>query len=146
MHHVTVRALIQIATLLLVALPLQAAAPQERLFLADKFIWSGEGGVRAVRIFGKFNSRELMVENLALDHEVGRLSDLRNSSALRVWTLGDILVSMELNANGFVGSWTVAGPRPLIDAYAARLTKANETRTIFYDFGLSELSPYFSAD
>ncbi len=146
MHRVSVRTLIQIATLLMAVLPLQAAAPQERLFLADKFIWTGEGGIRAVRIFGKFNSRELMVENLALDHEVGRLPDLRNSSTVRVWTLADILVSMELNANGFVGSWTVAGPRPLIDAYAASLAKAYETRTIFYDFGLFELSTYFSTD
>jgi hypothetical protein len=123
-----------------------AVAAQERLYLADKYIWGPPDGVRAVRISGKFNSRELMVAKLKLDLVVGTVPDARSPTRERVLTLGDILVSMDLNANGYVGSWTIAGPRSVVTAYVSSLSRTNDDRSVFYDFGVTDLVPSFSTD
>jgi hypothetical protein len=136
-------AALSVAICLSVSLPVMA---QERLHLADKYLWVGSDGVRAVRVGGKFHSRELMVAKLSLDLVVGTVPDSRSPTRERVVTLGDILVSLDLNGNGFVGSWTVAGPRSLITAYVAGLSKSNDDRSVFYDFGFTELTPSFSTD
>ena len=122
------------------------AFSQERLFLSDRYIWTGAEGMRAVRITGKFQSAQAMVELLKLDAEVGRLADRRSPNQEKVWTLRAILVSIDFNANGNVATWTVAGPRRLITAYVHTLSEKNDDRSLFYDFGARDLEPYFSTD
>jgi len=57
----------------------------------------------------------------------------------RLWVLGDILVALSVNGNGFVAVWTVAGPKDVIEAYLAEFRSIVRTKHPIYDFGIRSL-------
>jgi len=100
---------------------------EDLLIVADqKYYWGPEANA-GVSIFGKFNSSKLMNETLNLSKEIGLFKSKK-------WTLSDILVSMDLNANGDVASWIVSGPKPLLLSYLKELKNRYQDKTLFYDF------------
>ena len=122
------------------------AAQPETIHLADKFLWLDSGKLCATRVFGKFNSLELMVENLRLDHVVGTVPAPRSPTGTEAVPLERILVSLDVNGNGHVAAWVVAGPCSFISTYVESLSRSNDDRSVFYDFGSKDLAPQFSAD
>lgn len=100
---------------------------KDLLIVADqKYYWGPEGNA-GVSIFGKFNSSKQMKETLDLSKEIGRFKSKK-------WTLSDVLISMDLNANGDVASWIVSGPKPLLLGYLKELKNRYQDKTLFYDF------------
>jgi hypothetical protein len=122
------------------------ALGQSRILLSDEYLWTGEEGTRVVRISGKFQSEEAMTETLNLTARIGRFSDRVWPHEERDWRLKDVLLSMDLNGNGNVASWIVAGPTPLITDYVDTLAARLADRTIFYDFNVQDRDWYFPAD
>lgn len=102
------------------------------LHLADQRYWPGSEENLALGITGKFNSLEEMTSTFKLDNIVGAFGH-------RTWIFADILVSMDCNANGYVISWVVSGPKPLISAYVQRLENLYKQNKVFYDFGYFEV-------
>lgn len=107
-----------------------ASLHQEAVIVADqKYCWESEGNL-GISISGKFNSSEKMAETLNLNKEIGTFNS-------RKWKLVDILVSMDLNANGDVATWEVSGPKPLLSNYLEDLEAKYKDNSLFYDFGYS---------
>jgi hypothetical protein len=97
--------------------------------VADRLYYGGPEGNAAYAIFGKFHTRSQMTAYLRLDARVGKFSG-------RSWALSEILVSMDLNANGYVAQWVVSGPKPLIETYLTSLRKIHESGNMMYDFSV----------
>lgn len=101
-----------------------ASEPAEEAFvLADRYVYVGDEGGEGVELVAKFKTREALIAHFDLKREIGALGG-------KPWALRDVLIDLDLNANGEVASWTVAGPKPLIDAYV-EATKASPD---IYDF------------
>lgn len=115
------------------AQPSEAAEEKEVEIVADQLYWWEPEGNLGAGIVGKFNSREQMEEELSLTKKIGTFR-----SKERV--LGDILVSIDLNANGDVASWTVSGPKPLVSEYLNTLETGYKDKSLFYDFGYSYIN------
>lgn len=104
--------------------------PPVGVVVADKYYWPGPEGNLGLKITGKFISLEKEAATFDLLQEIGQFRG-------RQWKLADILVAVDLNANGNVATWQVSGPRPLITEYLDRLRKQYEDRSLFYDFGFT---------
>lgn len=117
--------------------------------VARRLYYSGPEGNSAYCVSWKFNSFEDMVQNLWLGAPIGRFHSeeclagkcVDPGCAATEWRLGDILVSMYLNANGYCPSIIVSGPKPLVDAYVGRLSAEEETGRdlMWYDFSCSPI-------
>jgi len=114
-----------------------AQAPNGNILVADAYYWSGPEGNLGIEITGKFQSEEGLKNILSLSSEIGLFKDRRYPSKERNWTLRDVLISVDLNANGSVATWRVSGPRPLLASYLDRLKRLYEDKSMFYDFGYS---------
>jgi len=108
--------------------------------VADQLYWFGSDGEEnlAYQIVAKFYSQSQLADVLRLDTTVGEYSG-------RSWTLADILVEVDLNANGDVASWIVSGPASLISAYIDNLQHLYSYGEIMYDFGAREINAKPSA-
>jgi len=102
---------------------------KEPILVADQlYYWEDDAENIGISITGKFNSREKMAETFDLLRIVGLFQG-------RAWALADILVTVDLNANGDVASWEISGPEPLLMSYIKDLDARYEDRSLFYDFG-----------
>jgi hypothetical protein len=134
------KAVLSAAFLLLVSL---AAYAQESsssklgdpVLIADAYFWTGPEGNLGVEITGKFQSEEKLKNTLNLDGKVGRFKSKKFPFDDRNWVLRDVLVTVDLNAQGPVAIWRVCGPKPLIASYLEGLKKRHEDKSLFSDFG-----------
>src|SRR5262245_24842445 len=78
----------------------QVAGAQQSVLLADRFIAGRPDAMRVVRIVGKFQSEALMAEHLRLTWGFERLTERQATDVGKSLTLRDVLVSVDLNANG----------------------------------------------
>ena len=121
-----------LSALLMYAFTGSASAQSRRgdtLFVSDRYLIGATAGAA---ITAKFDSSRARTAMLRLDAPVATVSGKR-------WVLGDILVTLGVNGNGYVAVWTVAGPRNVIDAYLTRLRTLARKRHPIYDFGINEL-------
>jgi hypothetical protein len=104
------------------------------ILVADQLYWWGlDGGEnQAYRIVAKFNSQPQLTSALRLDASIGKFAG-------RSWILADILVQIDLNANGNVATWIVSGPEFLTAAYVENLRQLYEENITMYDFSVSEV-------
>ncbi|MCD4700974.1 MAG: hypothetical protein K8S24_03865 [Candidatus Aegiribacteria sp.] len=104
------------------------------VLVADRLYWfeSDGKGNQAYHICAKFYSQSQLADVLRLDTTVGEYFG-------RSWTLADILVQVDLNANGNVASWIISGPAPLILEYIGDLQQLYENGELMYDFGAFEI-------
>jgi hypothetical protein len=102
--------------------------------VADEYYWAGPEGNVGIAITGKFKSLEAMAQTLGLTAPVGRFRDRQSSFKTKDWVLRDILISMNLNANGLVATWRVSGPKPLLLDYVRDLEGLYKAGTVLYDF------------
>jgi len=102
--------------------------------VADRLYWFGSDGEvnQAYRITAKFNSQSDLADVLRLNAVIGEFAG-------RSWTLADILVQVDLNANGYVASWMISGPEPLISSYIGELQQLYENGELMYDLSASEI-------
>jgi hypothetical protein len=106
-----------------------AAEPQEGpLVVADQLYWAGPEGNLALDITAKFNDARAMLKHLDLEAPVGRFGD-------KDWTLRQIIVAADFNANGEVASWLISGPKPLVEGYLKALQSSGDT----YDLSHQEV-------
>lgn len=112
---------------------LQITSPP--ILVADRLYWFGSDGEgnQAYQICAKFYSQSQLADALRLDTTVGEYVD-------RLWTLADILVQVDLNANGNVATWMVSGPVPLILVYIDDLQQLYENNELMYDFSAREIN------
>jgi len=75
------------------------------MLVADQLYWWDSEGIenQAYQITAKFNSQSHLISVLRLDAPIGKF-------ASKSWTLADILVQVDLNANGDVATWVISGP------------------------------------
>ena len=104
------------------------------ILVADQLYWWGSKGGenQAYLITAKFNSQSQLASVLRFDAPIGQFAD-------RSWTLADILVQVDLNANGDVATWIVSGPELLTAAYVDSLRGLYDERIVMYDFYASEV-------
>jgi hypothetical protein len=107
----------------------------ERVLVADVLYWTGPEGNLGIEISGKFQSEQGLKDVLSLSTEIGLLKDRKYPFNVKTWTLRDVLVSANFNANGSVATWQVSGPRPLLESYLDGLKRVYEDKSMFYDFG-----------
>lgn len=110
----------------------QKAAPpaqEEALVVADQLYWVGPEGNLALDITAKFNSSAALLKHLDLKAPVGSFQG-------KDWTLRQIVVAMDFNANGEVASWLISGPKPLVEGYFKALQASGDT----YDLGRHEVN------
>ena len=105
------------------------------VLVADRLYWFGSDGEEnlAYHIGAKFYTQSQLADVFRLDVTVGDYAD-------RSWTLADILVHVDLNANGNVASWTVSGPMPLILEYIDNLQQLYENSELMYVFSVREIN------
>ncbi len=103
------------------------------VIVADRFYWSGPQGNLGLSLVGKFIDPEKMIETFELSKVLSVFSG-------KQWTLRDILVSVDFNANGTTASWKVSGPRPVLEQYLAVLKADYQNKSLLYDFGFSEVN------
>lgn len=115
----------------------QNAKQKPPILISDQYYWPGPEGNMGAIVIGKFNNFELMASTLDLRKEIG---EFETNKSKTMWILGDILVSVDLNANGNVAEWEVSGPKPLIQKYVRKLEKSYKNKTVFYDFYSSTLN------
>jgi hypothetical protein len=111
-------------------------APANVELIADRL-----GGDAGYVISAKFTSRERLFETLSLSRVIG-------IHGKKKYQLFDILVSLDLNANGEVATWKVSGPKALLDDYITVLGyKGHDpNKSIFYDFGVRSIKFKTSAE
>lgn len=104
------------------------------MLVADQLYWWGSEGIenQAYQITAKFNSHSHLISVLRLDAPIGKF-------ASKSWTLADILVQVDLNANGDVATWVISGPEFLTAAYVENLRQLYEEQIMMYDFYASEV-------
>lgn len=107
---------------------------REQLMVADRLYYAGTEGNTALVISAKFLSRREQGDVINLRTAVGRYNN-------QTWTLGDILVKVDLNANGTTATWTVSGPSPLVQAYGVKL-KDLERRRVLSSLGWYEIDAH----
>ena len=106
-------AILCVAALSLASDELETMMPE---VVADEYYWAGPEGNVGLAITGKFTSLEAMAQILDLTAKVGRFRDRTSSFKTKDWVLRDVLISVNLNANGFVATWRVCGPKPSTNA------------------------------
>ena len=123
--------LIFICTLFPVFSSAQEKNQQTPIQISDKYYWVGTEGNLGVAIVGKFYNFDLLASTLDLRKEIGEFG---TNKSKRMWILGDILVSVDFDANGYFAEWNVSGPKPLIQKYLKILEKSYKNKSLFYDF------------
>lgn len=101
--------------------------------VADQYYWTGSEGNIGLAITGKFVSLEKMIETTMLTKSIGTHRGRQHE--LKEWHLHDILISIDFNGNGYVATWEICGPQPLLMSYLESLQATHEDRSVFYDFG-----------
>jgi hypothetical protein len=101
----------------------------DTIFVSDRYLTAATTGAE---IIAKFDSVAARTSMLRLDAPVATING-------KAWVLGDILVSVDLNGNGYVARWTIAGPRPVVDEYLARFRTVTRQRSPIYDSGIHAL-------
>jgi hypothetical protein len=123
----------------LLALSLATAAPvaaqasptrRDTVFVSDRFF--ADSTTTGARIVAKFESAEARAALLGLQGVVTTANG-------RQWVLGDILVHLDLVGNGYVATWSVAGPRSVVEAHLARVRELTRDRKPIYDHGIYTL-------
>jgi hypothetical protein len=109
--------------------PRAGQARGDTLFVSDRYLGKEVAGAE---ITAKFDSPDARTAMLRLDALVATIKGRR-------WVLGDILVTLSVNGNGFVAVWTVAGPKDVIEAYVADFRAIVRDRHPIYDFGIRSL-------
>jgi hypothetical protein len=105
-----------------------------QVLVADVYYWTGPEGNLGIEITGKFQSKDQQKDMLNVSKEIGTFKGKKYPFEPTTWTLLDILVSADFNANGSVATWRVSGPKPLLCDYLDRLKRAYEDKSVFYDF------------
>jgi len=125
---------VHVASIMVAAVPSDVAREQRRsripvdtLHVSDRFF--SDSTTTGVIILMKFNTAAQRAGMLRLDAVV-------DTAARRPWLLSDLLVSMDLNGNGYVATVRLAGPRAVIDRYVARIEAIANDRSVIYDFGV----------
>jgi len=109
-------------TCIAASLPAQVPiASQDTISVSDRFFV--DSTTTGARILAKFRTAEARASMLALDGLVTTIEGRR-------WMIGDILVQLDLNGNGFVAVWTVAGPRRVIETHLARVRESARKRRV----------------
>jgi len=101
----------------------------DTIFVSDRYLSAATTGAE---IIAKFESAAARTSMLRLDSPVATVNG-------KEWTLGDILVSLDLNGNGYVAHWVIAGPRSVVDAYLSRFRNITSKRSPIYDSGVHAL-------
>ena len=107
-----------------------SAGQHDVVLVADQFYWAGPEGNSGLEIVGKFKTEEILKQTFDLTKEVGEFNG-------KVWTLRQILLSVDFNATGNVATWKVCGPKPLVSNYLEALKKDG---SLFYDFGATPIT------
>ena len=122
-----------IATLALVSIFFaRLAGAQVRgdtLVVSDRYLGKSTAGAE---ITAKFDSPGARTAMLRLDAPVGTING-------KLWVLADILVTLNINGNGYVAVWTVAGPKEVVATYLAAFRQIVRNRHPVYDYGLRSL-------
>jgi len=109
----------------------EAAADEQRsdeIVVCDQRYWVGPEGNRAVAVTAKFREGSQLARTLDLSRPIGELWG-------RSWTLADVLVDLDTNANGHVATWRVSGPTSIVSAYVENLTaRADTPNSGIYEF------------
>lgn len=119
---------------LLTSLVTTSAAAQVRgdtLFVSDRYLVTPAVGAEITAKF-EDDSSAARTAMLRLDAPVATIDGRR-------WVLEDLLVTLSVNGNGSVAIWTVAGPKPVVEAYLAALRARFRSRHPIYDFGVRAL-------
>ncbi len=98
--------------------------------VGDDF-WAGESTI-AFEVSARFLSREARALSLDPAQPVGR-------TALREWTLADILVSVDYRGGPTRAAWRVAGPVEVIGPYVEGLRAGESERAALQELGLLSL-------
>jgi hypothetical protein len=101
----------------------------DTIFVSDRYLTAGATGAELI---AKFDTAAARTSMLRLDAPVATING-------RAWVLGDILVSLDLNGNGYVARWMVAGPRNVVEEYLARFRTITRQRSPIYDSGIHAL-------
>jgi hypothetical protein len=101
------------------------------LVVADAQFWTGEDGNRAIVVSARFVDRDRIARALDLSRPVGTFDG-------RPWSLAEVLVGLDLNANGPGATWRVSGPRDLIASYANELRRLERIGEL-YDLSIADL-------
>ena len=121
-------------TALLTSLVTASGAAQVRgdtLFVSDRYLVTPAVGGEITAKF-EDDSSAARTAMLRLDAPIATIDG-------RLWVLGDLLVTLSVNGNGYVAVWTVAGPKNVIEAYLAALRALSQRRHPIYDFGVRSL-------
>jgi hypothetical protein len=82
-----------------------------------------------MRLAGKFDDPVKMGNALNLNQHIMEFHDHQ-------WTLGNIVIRIDLNANGHCAMWEVSGPKPVVDVYVSRMNDlARNAESGIYDYG-----------
>ena len=108
-----------------------ARARGDTLFVADRYLVTAAVGARITAKF-EDDSSAARTAMLRLDTPIATING-------KPWVLGDVLVSLGVNGNGVDATWTVAGPRNVIEGYLATLRTIARDRHPIYDFGVQSL-------
>lgn len=101
----------------------------DTLFVSDRYLGRPVAGAE---ITAKFDSATARTAAMRLDAPIATIDGRR-------WVLGDILVTLNVNGNGYVAVWTVAGPRDVIAVYLANVRESARTHHPIYDLGIRPL-------
>ena len=123
------KVIVLLAVVLAPALEAQVHRRGDTIFVADRFL--GDSAV-AYSLFAKFHTASARAGELRLDMPLPEPSP-------RVQTLGDVVVNISLDGNGFVAVWIVAGPRQVVDPYIARMRLRMADRAVIYDSSVLKL-------
>lgn len=115
----------------LVTASANAQARGDTLFVSDRYLANPAVGAEITAKF-ESDSSAARTAMLRLDAPVATIDGRR-------WVLGDLLVTLSVNGNGYVALWTVAGPKNVIEAYLAGLRALSRKRHPIYDFGVRSL-------
>src|SRR5690606_23602576 len=83
---------------------------QPAILVSDEYFWWQDEGNLGAEITGKFQSLDDMAALLHLKQSVGKFKARQHPFEPTEWVLYDILVRIDLNANGTVATWRVSGP------------------------------------
>ena len=111
----------------------EESAPEDEpptLSVGDEF-WAGEATI-AFELSARFLSREARALSLDPAQPVGR-------TAVREWTLADILVSVDYRGGATRATWRVAGPVEVIGPYVEGMRAGEAEHDALQELGLLPL-------
>jgi hypothetical protein len=102
-----------------------AKPPVDTFYVADRFF--ADKTTTGAVIVAKFQTAKQRADLLRFETTV-------DSAADRVWRFDDILISLDLDGNGWVAIWRVAGPKPVVEKHLARVRELARGRSVIYDY------------